>query len=223
MQTRAAFLAWLYAQGITECWDTSPSHTLVQEGTLEDLYKDIRNFEGCALKKGAMHTVIADGDPKSPLMVIGEAPGADEDRLGKPFVGISGQLLMLMLQAIGLQREDVYITNIIPWRPPSNRPPSPEEIEQCLPFVERHISLIKPKIVLLVGGVACKALMRTQKGVSMLQEGVLSYHSEYLTEPLPAIAVYHPSYLLRSPGQKRTAWKQLLKLKTLMAAVMPTP
>ena len=212
-------------QGITESWQNKEKTTPYPSAaprTLEELYKQISDFESCALKKTALSTVICDGNPNSPLMMIGEAPGADEDRLGKPFVGVSGQLLMRMLEAIHLKREDVYITNILPWRPPFNRPPTPAEIEQCLPFVHKHIALAAPRILLLVGNVACKALLNSDKGISLLQTEELFYQSPLLPQPIACMAIYHPSYLLRSPSQKRTAWQQLLKLQKMLQILCPS-
>jgi DNA polymerase len=191
------------------------SHTLPLSHctSLEALREALEAFEGCALKETALHTVFSDGNPQARLMVIGEAPGADEDRLGKPFVGISGQLLDRMLGAIGLDRTSVYITNIVPWRPPGNRPPTSQEISLCLPFVERHISLIAPQLLLVVGGTAAKSLLAAPKGITKLRGQWLPYHNAYLETPVEVLATFHPAYLLRSPSQKREAWKDFLKLQ----------
>lgn len=196
--------------------EQSTDRSMLECETISDLYAALLAFEGCPLKASALHTVFADGDPESNLMLVGEAPGADEDRLGKPFVGLSGQLLDKMFQAIGFPRERLYITNILPWRPPANRQPTSEEIATCLPFVERHISLVHPKILVLVGAVACKALLRTTQGISVLQGKQLFYESPYLAEPLLAFPLYHPAYLLRSPGQKRATWRRLIALRDIV-------
>lgn len=186
---------------------------LSQVKTLEDLRQALANFEGCLLKKTAMSLVFSDGNPKSKVMLVGEAPGADEDRQGLPFVGVSGQLLDRMLATIGLDRTSVYITNIIPWRPPGNRQPTPQEIAACKPFVEKHIALIKPEILVLVGGVAMKTMFNTNDGIMRLRGTWQSYTSPELSAPIKAIATYHPSFLLRSPGQKAQSWLDLLMIK----------
>lgn len=147
-------------------------------------------------------------------MVVGEAPGADEDRQGKPFVGVSGQLLDRMLASIGLYRaETVYITNILPWRPPGNRQPTPAEIATCIPFVERHIELAGPKVLLFAGGTSAKSLMGRKEGITRLRGTWMDWPLPNLGRSIPALATYHPAYLLRSPGQKSSAWKDLLALR----------
>jgi len=181
--------------------------------TLEDLRRALGSFEGCPLKKTATNLVFADGNPQAKVMLVGEAPGADEDRQGVPFVGVSGQLLDRMLATIGLDRTSVYITNIVPWRPPGNRQPTPQEIAACKPFVEKHITLINPEILVLVGGVAMKTLFNTNDGIMRLRGTWQSYTSPDLKEPIKAIATYHPSFLLRSPGQKAQSWQDLLMIK----------
>lgn len=187
-------------------------------GSLEDLRKSMRNFEGCILKATAIQLVFSDGNPKAPLMLIGEAPGADEDQQGLPFVGQSGQLLNRMLDAVELQRDqDCYITNVVPWRPPGNRPPSTEEIAQCLPFLKKHIHLIQPKLLVLLGGVATKTLLNTKEGILKLRGKTTLY--EGLNDRIPAIPTFHPSYLLRSPGQKAIAWKDWLFIKQTLVSL----
>jgi uracil-DNA glycosylase family 4 len=180
--------------------------------SLDDLKQLMLNFTGCALKATAMNTVFADGNPKSPIMLIGEAPGADEDMQGLPFVGQSGQLLNKILLSIGFKREDVYIANIVPWRPPGNRTPTNEEVAICQPFIEKHIELITPKILILLGGIAAKTLLKTNEGISKLRGRFLDY-----TLPTGAniqcLATFHPAYLLRSPGQKAQAWQDMLRVK----------
>ena len=197
------------AESVSEGKDSSVS----KEHQLKALYQELLDFKGCALAQTAEHTVFGDGDPHSPIMLVGEAPGAEEDRLGKPFVGLSGQLLTNMLAAIHLQRSEVYIANIIPWRPPFNRQPSLEEIGVCLPFIERHIAIINPKILVCLGSVACKALLKVSTGITALQKQSLVYKSPYIKEPIMTLALYHPAYLLRSPSQKRATWHQLLLLQ----------
>jgi len=182
--------------------------------TLEELQAAIAAFEGCALKRTAKNTVFCDGNPKTRVMVIGEAPGADEDRLGKPFVGVSGQLLDRMLASIGLDRQTgFYITNILPWRPPGNRTPTSGEIATCLPFIERHIALVDPKMIILAGGVAAKTIFQTGEGIMKLRGRWFDYHPAMLKAAVPTMAIFHPAYLLRSPAQKREAWRDLLAIR----------
>ncbi len=146
-------------------------------------------------------------------MFVGEAPGADEDRQGLPFVGVSGQLLDRMTATIGLDRNSAYITNILPWRPPGNRPPQAAEIAACLPFIERHIEIVDPEILVLVGGTSAKTLLARNEGIMKLRGRWFSYSTPGLHRPVAAIATFHPAYLLRSPGQKREAWRDLLAIK----------
>lgn len=185
--------------------------------TLQELEAAVRGFTGCGLKKTATNTVFAQGNPASRLMFIGEAPGADEDRQGFPFVGASGQLLDLMLSHIDLKREsDFYITNTLFWRPPGNRPPSTDEIEICRPFVEKHIALVDPKIMVLVGGTATKAVLNDSRGITRLRGQVFSYKNRYMEREVPVHVIYHPSYLLRQPIAKKQAWADLLALKNAL-------
>ena len=178
--------------------------------TLEDLRAVVQGFKLCELKKGARNLVFSDGMPGARVMLVGEAPGRDEDREGRPFVGRAGQLLDKMLGAIdmGRAREDspVYITNVLPWRPPQNRDPKPEEIAMMRPFLMRHIALAKPEVLVLVGNWACQALLG-KRGITRLRG--------QWTEAagLPALPMFHPAYLLRSPEFKREAWADLLSLK----------
>jgi len=191
---------------------------LASEATnLKELEDALNRFEGCALKRTATNTVFADGNPTAKIMLIGEAPGADEDRLGKPFVGITGQLLDKMLAAIGLDRETVYMTNIVNWRPPGNRSPSASEIAVCLPFTRRHIELVKPDILLFIGGVSAKALLETSQGITRLRGRWTDYKSEGLEQGIPSMAIFHPAFLLRSPTQKKLAWQDLLAVKKRFA------
>ncbi|NGM21380.1 uracil-DNA glycosylase [Roseomonas stagni] len=164
------------------------------------------------LRDTATNLVFSDGVAESGLMMIGEAPGADEDRLGRPFVGVSGQLLDRMLASIGLKRtENFYLTNILPWRPPGNRTPTDAEITLFLPFLMRHIELVRPRHLVLLGGVSAKALLRAKDGITRLRG---RWHQvETPSGPLPALATLHPAYLLRTPMAKREAWSDLLLLR----------
>jgi uracil-DNA glycosylase family 4 len=182
--------------------------------TLDALRAAIMAFEGCPLKKTATNTVFADGNPATGLMLIGEAPGAEEDKQGIPFCGPSGKLLDKMLAAIGRDRETgFYITNTLFWRPPGNRQPTPEELEICRPFVEKHIALVKPRCLLLVGGTATKAILGESRGITRLRGQVFSYNNPLLDAPIPTHVIYHPSFLLRQPVGKRQTWSDLLALK----------
>jgi uracil-DNA glycosylase len=183
--------------------------------SLAELEAAVRRFEGCALKRTATNTVFADGVAGAELMVIGEAPGGDEDRLGRPFAGRSGQLLDRMLAAIGYDRQrNAYITNVLFWRPPGNRKPTNEEIAACLPFVWRHIALLRPKAVMLCGGTAAAALLGRAEGIMRLRGRWFDLAVEGLDRPLPSIATYHPSFLLRTPARKGEAWRDLMALQS---------
>ncbi len=184
--------------------------------SIEELRVELERFEGCPLKTTAMNTVFADGNPSAPIMFIGEAPGEDEDRQGRPFVGVSGKLLDQMLAAIGLDRTHVYISNILFWRPPGNRSPTDAELAACLPFAERHIALVKPKLVILLGGVAAKNLLRTRDGITKLR-GRWTEYTPHLgkkeEESFRCLPTLHPAYLLRQPASKRQAWHDFLLIK----------
>jgi uracil-DNA glycosylase len=183
--------------------------------SLAELEAAIASFEGCALRKTATHTVFADGTPHAPVMVIGEAPGADEDRIGKPFVGRSGQLLDRMLAAIGLERaRNVYISNILFWRPPGNRKPTDAEIALCLPFVWRHIALSAPRVVVLSGGTATSAMLGRAEGITKLRGKWFDLPVPGLDSPVPALTTYHPSFLLRTPARKSESWRDFLELQS---------
>ncbi len=195
-----------------------------QAQTLDELREAIASFDGLALKKTATNLVFCDGHPEAPLMLVGEAPGADEDRLGKPFVGVSGQLLDHILSYIDVSRTSddpekaIYISNILNWRPPGNRTPSPSEVEVSLPFIERHIVLARPKMLLLAGGVSAKSLLRRSEGISKLRGSWHAWTPQTTGiapddfEPVPALATYHPAYLLRTPSQKRLVWADMLMI-----------
>jgi len=173
----------------------------------------VAGFDGCGLKRTATNTVFADGNPAAPVMIIGEGPGADEDRIGRPFVGRAGQLLDKMLAAIGLDRQGVLITNVVYWRPPGNRTPTTAEIASCLPFVLRHIALVRPKILVLAGGTATSALLPGGQGITRLRGRWFDLEIPELTEPVPTLPMFHPSFLLRTPERKREAWRDLLALR----------
>ena len=177
--------------------------------TISELEKFIEKSDKCLLKNTAKKTVIADGNPKAKLMIIGEAPGREEDEQGKPFVGQAGQLLNKMLAAINLQRENVYITNVVPWRPPNNRTPTSEEILQCLPYLQKHIEIIKPNFLLLLGATAAKAILSTPLSISKLRNKWHIYNSFNLSIKIKTLVSYHPAFLLRSPASKKEAWKDL--------------
>lgn len=179
--------------------------------SLSELENMVNNFEGCALKLTAKSTVFGYGNSQASIMIIGEAPGADEDRLGKPFVGRSGQLLDKMLKSINLSREDVYITNILPWRPPGNRTPTDGEIAVCLPFLKRQIDLIKPDFILLLGGSAANAILDNNEPISRLRGRWLEYTTSS-KEKISSLATFHPAFLLRNGAQKAKAWSDFLKL-----------
>jgi len=179
--------------------------------SLEELRETLSKFKGCNLRLGAKNLVFADGNAKADIMLVGEAPGRDEDISGIPFVGRSGQLLDRMLEAIGLNRETVYISNIIPWRPPGNRTPTPQETEICRPFIERHIELVAPKILILLGGASSKTLLNTTQGILKLRGRWTKYNSS--NGEIDCMPTLHPAYLLRQPAQKKLAWQDLLKIK----------
>jgi DNA polymerase len=190
--------------------------------TLDALERAVATFEGCALRQTATNTVFADGNPAGRLMLIGEAPGAEEDRLGKPFVGRSGQLLDRMLAAIGIDRTAAYITNVLYWRPPGNRKPTPAEIAACLPFVQRHIALVQPAVLVLCGGTAASTLLATTEGITKLRGRWFDLAVDGLDRPVKTIATYHPSYLLRSPERKREAWRDILTIQEELLTINKT-
>lgn len=191
--------------------------------SLEALREAVAAFDGCGLKKTAMNTVFADGAPDGRVMLIGEAPGAEEDRQGKPFVGASGQLLDKMLAAIGLSRDaDAYIANIVFWRPPGNREPRTEEIAVCRPFLERHIELKRPELLVFLGGPSAKTMLNRKEGITRLRGRWFEYQSTDMADAeapsIPAIPLFHPAYLLRSPLNKREAWRDLLAIQDRLNA-----
>ena len=185
---------------------------LAAAGDLDALRSACAAFDGCDLKKTATNMVFADGNPESGVMLIGEAPGADEDRQGKPFVGVSGQLLDRMLASIGRNRSNVYITNILLWRPPGNRTPTSEESAMFMPIIRRHIQLVQPRLLVALGGSAAKTLLGTSTGILKLR-GQWHEIDDGAGRMVPLLPTLHPTYLLRSPGQKALAWHDLLMLK----------
>ena len=179
--------------------------------SLEALRAAMDAFEGCALKKTAMRLVFGDGCPDARVMLVGEAPGAEEDRTGKPFVGRAGQLLDRMLACVGLDRTQVYIANVIPWRPPGNRTPTPQETQTCLPFIRRQIALVAPEILVCLGSSATQTLLGSREGITRVRGRWFDYVCDD-GRKLRALAMLHPAYLLRQPGQKRNAWADLRAL-----------
>ena len=183
--------------------------------TLDELKAALEAFDGCALKRTATHTVFADGVAAGRVLFIGEAPGRDEDRIGKPFVGRAGQLLDKMMASIGLDRKtNAYITNVINWRPPDNRDPTPEEAASCLPFLRRHIELANPGIIILLGAVAARHVVGVSEGIMKLRGRWLEYRVEGRMVPL--MPTLHPAYLLRQPAHKKLAWRDLQAVRDKM-------
>jgi uracil-DNA glycosylase len=180
---------------------------------LDALRAALAGFDGCALSATATNLVFADGNPASGLMLVGESPGAEEDRAGKPFVGPSGQFLDRMLASIGLDRSRYLITNLIPWRPPGNRNPTDNEVLICLPFLLRHIALVRPRRLVLLGALASRAITGSNTGIRRLRGRWLDVEIAGLDSAVPALPMLHPAYLLRTPGAKRDAWTDLLLLR----------
>ena len=178
--------------------------------TLDELRRHMAAFDGCNLKFTAKNLVFADGNPNAAVMLVGEAPGRDEDLEGLPFVGRSGQLLDRMLAAIGLDRTSAYIANVIPWRPPGNRTPTPHETEICRPFIERQIELVNPKVLVKLGGPSAKTLLNTTEGMLRLR-GNWRVHTTASGIAIPAMPTLHPAYLLRTPAHKKLAWRDFLR------------
>lgn len=178
-----------------------------QCSTLSELKAALEGYEGSQLKRQALNTVFADGNPKSRILFIGEAPGREEDRSGLPFVGVAGKLLDLMLASIRLDRGSAYIINVLPWRPPENRTPEPTEVAQCIPFLRRHIELAQPEILVLLGAVAVRHVLG-------LAEGIMKYRGRWMEyrvgeKMIPVMPTLHPAYLLRQPAHKKLAWRDL--------------
>ena len=180
--------------------------------TLAELKAALGNFDGCELKRYATNTVFADGTPQGGIMLIGEAPGRDEDEQGLPFVGRAGQLLDRMLASIGLDRSKVYITNVLNWRPPQNRDPSPEEAAACLPFLHRHIELADPKLLILLGAVSVRHVLGVTDGILRLRGNWQIYQNGQMGRTIPTMPTLHPAYLLRQTAAKRLAWRDFLTI-----------
>jgi uracil-DNA glycosylase len=183
--------------------------------SLDELRVIMQDFQGCALRVTATQLVFADGNPQARVMFVGEAPGRDEDLAGLPFVGRSGKLLDRMLAAIGLDRTSAYIANIIPWRPPGNRTPTPQESQICLPFILRQIELANPNVLVCLGGPSSQALLGFKDGIRRTRGRWLSFDTG--TREIRAMATFHPAYLLRSPLEKRYAWRDFLAVKQALA------
>ena len=179
--------------------------------TLEALQALLERFEGCSLKHTATRLVFADGNPQARLMLVGEAPGRDEDIEGKPFVGRSGKLLDRMLSAIGIDRTSAYIANVVPWRPPGNRTPTPQETAICLPFIRRQIELANPDVLVCMGGPSAQTLLGIKDGITKARGRWMDYDTG--TRVIPALATFHPAYLLRTPLGKRMAWRDMLAIQ----------
>jgi DNA polymerase len=193
----------------------SARETAKGAASLEELRAQLARFDGCALKTTAMNLVFADGNPEARVMLVGEAPGAEEDREGLPFVGRSGKLLDRMLGAIGLDRTKVYIANIVPWRPPGNRTPTPQESAICLPFIRRQIELADPDILVCLGKPSMQTLLGIKDGIRGMRGRWFDYDTG--TRTIRALVTFHPAYLLRSPLEKRHAWRDFLALKNALA------
>ena len=183
--------------------------------TLQALRALLDRFDGCALKSTATRLVFADGNPEARVMFVGEAPGRDEDIAGLPFVGRSGQLLDRMIAAIGLDRSKAYIANVIPWRPPGNRTPTPQETLVCLPFIQRQIELVDPDVLVTLGNPSTQSLLGTREGIMRTRGKWFDYDTG--TRSIRALPTFHPAYLLRSPSYKRMSWQDLRAIAKLLA------
>jgi uracil-DNA glycosylase len=183
--------------------------------SLDELRALLEGFQGCALRATATQLVFADGNPAARVMFVGEAPGYEEDVSGKPFVGRSGKLLDRMMEAIGLDRSKAYIANVVPWRPPGNRTPTPQETAICLPFIRRQIELCNPDILVCLGGPAMQILLGIKDGITRTRGRWLPYDTG--AREIRAMATLHPAYLLRQPLQKRLAWRDFLAIKKALA------
>ena len=183
---------------------------------LDELRAILARFEGCALRKTASQLVFADGNPQARVMFVGEAPGREEDIEGLPFVGRSGKLLDRMLAAIGLDRKSVYIANIVPWRPPGNRTPTPQETAICLPFTQRQIELVDPDVLVCLGNPSTQTLLATKEGITKTRGRWFRYQTG--TREIRAMPTFHPAFLLRNPISKRLAWRDFLAIKKALAA-----
>ena len=203
-----------------QSYDSAPERAILSAvamagatNSILDLRTAVEDFEDCALKKTAMNTVFSDGSPSAKIMFIGTVPGADEDRKGIPFSGLSGLFLDKILASIDLDRSSCYLTNIIFWRPPGDREPTLNEVAVCIPFVERHIELVLPDIIVLLGGPASKALLGTNEGITKIHGQCFEYSTPKMAASILAVPLYHPINLLSSPAYKQDAWRDLLKIK----------
>ncbi|OJV14060.1 MAG: hypothetical protein BGO27_01050 [Alphaproteobacteria bacterium 33-17] len=184
---------------------------------IQDLFEYINKFDGCSLKEFATNTVMYDGTIGAEILLIGEAPGAQEDLEGRPFCGQSGQLLDLMLKSIGLDRnKNVFITNNVFWRPPANRKPTDDELDICRPMLEKIIALINPKIIIAVGSVAAQNLTQKNYNMNQFREKPFEYINKYLKGPIKTYTIFHPAYLLRQPSQKKIMWFDLIKIEKIL-------
>jgi DNA polymerase len=198
-------------QSAREAARTAPS--------LETLRALLETFDGCALKSTATRLVFADGNPQARIMFVGEAPGREEDIEGLPFVGRSGKLLDRMIAAIGLDRSSAYIANVIPWRPPGNRTPTPQETQICLPFIQRQIELVNPDVLVTLGNPSTQTLLSTREGIMKTRGRWFDYDTG--TRSIRALATFHPAYLLRSPSYKRMAWLDLRAIAKALEEIRP--
>lgn len=189
--------------------------------TLEALRALLETFDGCALKQTATRLVFADGNPQARIMFVGEAPGRDEDLEGIPFIGRSGKLLDRMIGAIGLDRTTAYIANVIPWRPPGNRDPSPQETQICLPFIKRQIELVDPDVLVCLGKPSSQAVLELKDGIMRTRGRWHNYDTG--TRTIRAMATFHPAYLLRQPIHKRLAWQDLRAISKALNAAASAP
>ncbi len=201
--------------GPPEAAETQARAVAAAATDLETLKSLMANFDGCALKRTATQLVFADGEPGSSIMFVGEAPGGDEDRIGRPFVGRAGQLLDRMLNAVGLDRRQVYIANIVPWRPPGNRTPTLQETQTCLPFITRQIELADPQLLVCLGGSSAQTLLGVKGGILRVRGSWFTYSCEN-GRTIPALAMLHPAYLLRQPAHKRLAWADMRALASAL-------
>ena len=193
--------------------------TAAATNSIEELNNVLLNYTGCPLRKTATNLVFGDGDPSAKIVLIGESPGAEEDRKGLPFVGPGGKLLDKMLASIGLDRTKVFLANTVFWRPPGNRTPTNQEIKICKPFVERLIELIKPEILIILGGPAAKTMLAETAAVSRLRGEWYTYSTPKLSRPIQTTVVFHPNYLLNSPIHKRETWQDLLMINDKLKSI----
>ena len=215
MAALAIAAAQAHAPSLPEAAIASAREAARTAPTLDALRELMQKFDGCALKSTATQLVFADGNPKARVMFVGEAPGRDEDIEGLPFVGRSGKLLDRMIAAIGLDRTKVYIANVIPWRPPGNRTPTPQETQICLPFIQRQIELVDPDLLVTLGNPSTQTLLGTREGIMRTRGKWFDYDTG--TRVIRALPSFHPAYLLRSPAYKRFSWQDLRAIAKMLA------